>query len=114
MVQTAAMDMLLIEPHPGWVRITLNRPEARNALNTATLAALAAALARIDADAALHAVLITGAGGNFAAGADIAEIETKTGRRRRHRSAQGALGGDPRLCQADDRGGGRLCAGRRI
>lgn len=78
MVQTAAMDMLLIEPHPGWVRITLNRPEARNALNTATLAALAAALERIDADAALHAVLITGAGGNFAAGADIAEIEHKT------------------------------------
>jgi len=72
------MDALIITPQTGWVQITLNRPAVKNALNTATLAALAQTLARADADPAIHAALIHGAEGNFAAGADIAEIETKT------------------------------------
>lgn len=72
------MENLIITPQTGWVQITLNRPAVKNALNTATLAALAQALARADADPAIHAALIHGAEGNFAAGADIAEIETKT------------------------------------
>ena len=72
------MENLLIEPQGLWVKITLNRPEARNALNTATLAALADVLTRLAADPACRAVLLCGAMGNFAAGADISEIETKT------------------------------------
>jgi enoyl-CoA hydratase len=81
------MENLIVTPHAGWVQITLNRPEAKNALNTATLAALAAALGRAAADPSVRAVLIHGADGNFAAGADITEIEGKT-------SAEGAV--DPR------------------
>lgn len=81
------MENLIVTPHAGWVQITLNRPEAKNALNTATLAALAAALATAAADVTVRAVLIHGADGNFAAGADITEIEGKT-------SAEGAV--DPR------------------
>lgn len=81
------MEHLLITPHVGWVQITLNRPDARNALNTAMLAELAQTLANADADRALHAALIQGSRGNFAAGADIAEIATKT-------TAQAAV--DPR------------------
>lgn len=72
------MENLIITPQAGWVQITLNRPAVKNALNTATLAALAQALAQADADPAINAALIHGAEGNFAAGADIAEIESKT------------------------------------
>lgn len=78
---------LIIDIFPGWARLTLNRPEARNALNTALLGRLAAALADFASDAAIRAVVLTGANGNFAAGADIGEIEHKT-------SAEGAV--DPR------------------
>ena len=72
------MDHLLTETHGAWVRLTLNRPAVKNALNTDLLADLAAALTRLGRDPECTAVLITGADGNFAAGADIAEIEHKT------------------------------------
>jgi enoyl-CoA hydratase len=70
---------LLIEQHTGWASLTLNRPEVKNALNTALLASLPDTLARLAGEDDCRAVLITGADGNFAAGADIAEIELKTG-----------------------------------
>lgn len=81
------MEQVIIEHHPQWVRITLNRPEAKNALNTAVLARVAKALQDAATDPAVRAALICGADGNFAAGADIAEIEGKT-------AAEGAV--DPR------------------
>jgi len=71
------MDELLIDRHDSWLRLTLNRPAARNALNTALLSNLAAALMGAAANSACRAVLLCGAQGNFAAGADIGEIETK-------------------------------------
>lgn len=82
-----AMQELLCERHDGWAQLTLNRPEARNALNTSLLAQLADVLDRLAQDAHCRAVLITGTGGHFAAGADITEIEGKS-------SAEGAV--DPR------------------
>lgn len=69
---------LIIDQMPGWTRLTLNRPAQRNALDTALLAAVAGALAACAADPAVRVVVLTGAGGNFAAGADITEIETKS------------------------------------
>jgi enoyl-CoA hydratase len=81
------MEQVIIEQHDGWVKLTLNRPEAKNALNTAVLARVAEALTAAAADPTVRAALICGAHGTFAAGADIAEIEAKT-------SAEGAL--DPR------------------
>lgn len=81
------MEHLIVERQEGWVRLVLNRPQARNALNTALLAGLADELAALAADDQCRAVLVCGAEGNFAAGADIGEIEHKT-------SAQGAV--DPR------------------
>lgn len=81
------MEHLVIERRDGWARLMLNRPEARNALNTALLADLAAALGALAQDGACRAVLICGAAGHFAAGADIAEIADKT-------AAEGAT--DPR------------------
>lgn len=81
----------LIETREGaWTRLVINRPDARNALNTALLTDLAAALTRLAGDPACRAVLIHGAEGTFAAGADIAEIATKT-------SAEAAT--DPRKAQ---------------
>ncbi len=79
--------MLIIDTFPGYTRLTLNRPEARNALNTALLGQLAKVLTALGADPACRSVVLTGANGNFAAGADIVEIETKT-------AAEGAV--DPR------------------
>ncbi len=81
------MEQVIIENRGAWVKITLNRPEAKNALNTATLASVAAALTAAAADPTCRAALIAGADGNFAAGADIGEIEGKT-------AAEGAM--DPR------------------
>ena len=81
------MDDLLIDRRSGWALLTLNRPAAKNALNTAVLGGLAAHLDALAKDQSCRAVVLCGADGNFAAGADIGEIETKT-------SAEGAA--DPR------------------
>ncbi|NTT85236.1 enoyl-CoA hydratase-related protein [Tabrizicola fusiformis] len=78
---------LIIEHLPGWSRLTIHRPEAKNALNTALLGRIAAELMRLAEDSACRAVVLTGAEGNFAAGADIGEIADKT-------TAEGAI--DPR------------------
>lgn len=72
------MENLAITPHPFWLHIALNRPAVKNALNTATLAALAETLTQAASDPRIRAVLISGTEGNFAAGADITEIKTKT------------------------------------
>ncbi len=55
--------------------VTLNRPKVLNALNALMVGELRRALAALDADAEVRAVIITGAGERaFAAGADIAEL----------------------------------------
>jgi enoyl-CoA hydratase len=51
--------------------ITIDRFEARNAIDRAAAAALAQALRRFDADDALAVAIVTGAGGTFCAGADL-------------------------------------------
>jgi 2-(1,2-epoxy-1,2-dihydrophenyl)acetyl-CoA isomerase len=53
--------------------ITLNRPQARNALTTEMKDSLLAALRRAAADSAVRAVIITGAGDAFCAGQDLRE-----------------------------------------
>lgn len=56
--------------------LTVNRPQALNALNAATLDELASALARVAADVELRVLLITGAGEKaFIAGADITAMQ---------------------------------------
>ena len=51
--------------------ITINRPEARNAFDGASAQAMEAAVDRLDAEDDLFVGVITGAGGNFSAGADL-------------------------------------------
>ena len=54
--------------------ITLNRPEALNALNSQMMAEVTSAAAEFDADAGIGAIIITGSAKAFAAGADIKEM----------------------------------------
>lgn len=61
----------------GW--ITLNRPEALNALNTQTMKDVVAAASAFDADEGIGAIVLTGSERAFAAGADIKEMEAKSG-----------------------------------
>ncbi|MBJ6133417.1 enoyl-CoA hydratase/isomerase family protein [Ochrobactrum sp. Q0168] len=58
--------------------ITLNRPEALNALNRQLTAELSEVAAALDANPAIGAIVITGSERAFAAGADIKEIKDKT------------------------------------
>lgn len=64
--------ILLDQPEPGIYLLTLNRPQALNALNTMMLEELAQAIAQVAADQAARVLLVTGAGEKaFVAGADI-------------------------------------------
>jgi len=54
--------------------VTINRPGARNAVNSATAAELVACFKRFDADDSLSVAILTGAGGNFCAGFDLKEV----------------------------------------
>jgi enoyl-CoA hydratase len=64
---------------PGVALVTLDRPEALNALSAALLAQLVSALQDLDADDEVRAIVITGAGDRaFAAGADIKEMSDAT------------------------------------
>jgi len=66
---------LLLEACEGAVlRLTLNRPQARNALSAALMAALIDALARAAADKGVRVVVIAGAGLAFCAGHDLREL----------------------------------------
>jgi len=68
------MPDLLID-NDGTVRIlTMNRPEKRNALNMALSEALLNGLREADRDASVRAIILTGAGPGFCAGADLSEF----------------------------------------
>ena len=68
----------VIEPHIALV--TINRPEARNAVNGAVAQGLEAAVERVEQDPDLWAAILTGAGPHaFCAGADLKEVSTGRG-----------------------------------
>jgi enoyl-CoA hydratase len=64
-------DAVLAEADGGVLLITLNRPDARNAINAAVAHGVAAALERLDADDDLRVAVLTGAGSSFCAGMDL-------------------------------------------
>ena len=71
-------DTILTEIHGRVAVITLNRPDALNALNHQLTSDLGKALRLFDADAEIGCIVVTGAGKAFAAGADIKEMAPKT------------------------------------
>jgi enoyl-CoA hydratase/carnithine racemase len=69
---------VIVEDH-GPVRVlTLNRPEKLNALDTALTRSLSEAFTAADADRDVRAVVLTGAGRGFCAGADLGEFSSLT------------------------------------
>lgn len=79
-------DEVLVEVEAdGILLVTINRPEARNAMNKAAAEGISAAMDRLDADPALRCAILTGAGGTFCAGMDLkgflnGELPTVPGR----------------------------------
>ena len=67
-------DVLVSVCVDGVVTITINRPDARNALRHQTMGELAAAIEAADADASVRCVVLAGNAKAFAAGADITEM----------------------------------------
>ena len=67
-------EPLLTSLDHGVLTLTLNRPDKRNALDTAAIDALAQGLARADLEREIRVVVIRGAGKDFCAGADLAEL----------------------------------------
>ena len=64
-------EPVLIAVDQGVMIITINRPEAKNAINRATAVALAEAMDRLDGDDSICAAILTGAGGSFCSGMDL-------------------------------------------
>ena len=71
-------ETIIVEQHDAVTLITLNRPQALNALNSQVLKDLTSAFAAYDADPAQRCAVLTGSGEKaFAAGADIKEMVEK-------------------------------------
>jgi len=62
---------LLVDRADGIATITMNRPEARNALDLTMREELLGALDEVERDPAVRVVLLTGAGGHFSAGGGV-------------------------------------------
>lgn len=73
---TPAYATLLFERDGGIARVTMNRPERKNAANDAMWADLLDVARRISADDSIRAVVLTGAGGAFCSGADVSGMES--------------------------------------
>jgi enoyl-CoA hydratase len=69
--QAAVTDCVRTDVVDGVLVVTINRPEARNAINTETAVAIGEAMDRLDEDRELVSGIITGAGGTFCAGMDL-------------------------------------------
>ncbi len=64
-------EELLTEVRDGVLIVTINRPQAKNAMNKAAAEGIAAAMDRLDADDDLRVAILTGAGGTFCSGMDL-------------------------------------------
>jgi enoyl-CoA hydratase len=70
-------ETILVEQRDAVTLVTLNRPQALNALNSQVLADLIAAFAAYDADPSQRCLVLTGSEKAFAAGADIKEMRSQ-------------------------------------
>jgi enoyl-CoA hydratase/carnithine racemase len=76
---SATREHLLVRIEPPAARITLNRPERRNALSLALMEELISALEEVGSTPELRAIVIEGAGPAFSAGHDLAEMVGRDG-----------------------------------
>ncbi|MCA0940243.1 enoyl-CoA hydratase [Yangia mangrovi] len=73
-----AYETIIVEVDDDVATITLNRPDALNALNSQLLGELAQALTEADANDKVRCIILTGSAKAFAAGADIKEMSEKS------------------------------------
>ena len=85
---------LLFEKAGGVATLTLNRPAARNALTTDLFVELERVLVEVEADDAVRAIVLTGAGRGFSAGADLKPVAKEDRHRTESPCFPGDLGGD--------------------
>ncbi len=71
---TARSRSVRVDRHDDVVVVTIDRPQARNAVDSATARSLADAFLAFDADDTLKVAVLTGAGGTFCAGADLKQV----------------------------------------
>src|SRR5215218_336249 len=96
-------ETLLYDVADGIATITLNRPDKLNAFNTQMMKDMIAAFDATDADDAVRAVIVTGAGRGFCAGADLS-----AGAETFNYDARGAAEREARTVQGAQRDGGGL------
>jgi len=91
-------DLLLTEIHPaGYAVLTLNRPQAMNALNKALMTALADTIDALAQRPEVRVLILTGAGKAFCAGLDLKEIG----------AGKGSLGGSERSADGEPAAAGQ-------
>ncbi len=74
-----SQSLILVEKSGGIATITLNRPEALNALSIALRGELASAIDALEEDPEIRVLILTGAGRAFSAGVDLKELGQKQG-----------------------------------
>ena len=81
-------SLVLIERHDAIAVVTLNRPEALNALSSALRSRLGETFAELSGDRSIEVIILTGAGRAFSVGLDLKELGGETGTRPRLGSAE--------------------------
>lgn len=76
-------ETILVDRADGVATVTLNRPEARNAIDVRMREELVGAFDELEADETARAIILTGAGGHFSAGGDVKSMA------KRHTAADG-------------------------
>jgi enoyl-CoA hydratase len=71
-------ELVLVEREEPIALVTLNRPDQLNALSASLMAQLVESLESLDADPAIRAIVLTGAGRAFAAGADVRDLASSS------------------------------------
>jgi enoyl-CoA hydratase/carnithine racemase len=90
-------NTLLVEHESGVTVVTLNRPDRMNAFNAEMSRELSEAIVALDDDDAVRAIVITGAGRAFSAGADIGGGATPGSGAAASRTTESSESGPPRL-----------------
>jgi enoyl-CoA hydratase len=72
-------DLVLIDRRDGFAIVTMNRPQALNALSRPLVHALLQTIDRLEADPSVRGIILTGAGKAFCAGMDLKELQDPEG-----------------------------------